>query len=95
LPHRRPYYNEAIRLDPKFVNAYLGRGNALSNKQEYDKAIADDNEAIRLDPTYALPDAGRALTLFLARREGAVDGVKTGLQRHSHSIVPGGLLVMS
>ena len=33
--------------------AYMNRGLAWSNKQEYDKAIADYTEAIRLDPKYA------------------------------------------
>ena len=46
-------YTEAIRLDPKFAEAYYNRGVAYENKGEYDKAIADYTEAIRLDPKYA------------------------------------------
>jgi formylglycine-generating enzyme required for sulfatase activity len=42
---------EAIRLDPKHVEAYHNRGVAYWNKGEYDKAIADFTEAIRLEPT--------------------------------------------
>jgi tetratricopeptide (TPR) repeat protein len=48
-------FNEAIRLDPKFENAYNNRGYAWTEKKEYDKAIADFNEAIRLDPKSAIP----------------------------------------
>jgi hypothetical protein len=47
-------FNEAIRLDPKLANAYIGRGEDWRAKQEYDKALADDNEAIRLDPKHNL-----------------------------------------
>ena len=45
-------YNEAIRLDPKYVFAYNGRGNAYQAKGEHDRAIADYSEAIRLDPKF-------------------------------------------
>ena len=46
-------YDEAIRLDPEYAEAYLNRG-ILASDGEYDKAIADFNEAIRLDPEDAL-----------------------------------------
>ncbi len=46
-------YNEAIRLDPKYADAYINRGLAWSNKKDYDKALADYNEAIRLDAKHA------------------------------------------
>ena len=37
----------------RFADAFNNRGNAWSDKNEYDKAIADYNEAIRLDPKFA------------------------------------------
>ena len=43
---------EAIRLDPKFADAYNLRGNAYAGKGERLKAIADYTEAIRLNPQY-------------------------------------------
>src|SRR5271165_1469487 len=46
-------FTEAIRLDPTFAPAYLGRGNAHSNQGNLDEAIRDYCEAIRLDPNYA------------------------------------------
>jgi tetratricopeptide (TPR) repeat protein len=43
-------YDEAIRLNPKYVDAYLKRGGAWSDKKDYDRAIKDYDEVIRLDP---------------------------------------------
>jgi tetratricopeptide (TPR) repeat protein len=46
-------YTEAIRLNPKYAEAYCMRGIAYKNKGDLDKAIADQTEAIRLKPKYA------------------------------------------
>ncbi len=46
-------YNQAITLNPNYIQAYNNRGNAWGKKGEYDRAIADFNQAIRLDPRYA------------------------------------------
>ena len=46
-------YSEAIKLDPKFVWAFIIRGDAYKAKQDYDRAIADYSEAIKLDPKNA------------------------------------------
>jgi lipoprotein NlpI len=47
-------YTEAIRLDPKFAQAYGSRGNVyLDDKGDLDRAIADYSEMIRLDPKEA------------------------------------------
>jgi tetratricopeptide (TPR) repeat protein len=43
---------EAIRLNPKYFEAYLTRGCAYDAKGDYDKAIADCSAAIRLNPVY-------------------------------------------
>ena len=42
-------FAEAIRLDPKFADAYNGRGVSLALKGELNRAINDCCEAIRLD----------------------------------------------
>jgi len=74
-------FNEAIRLDPKFASAYHSRGSVWVLKKDFDKAIADHNEAIRLDPKLALAYFNRAIAAFLARRDGAGDGMKSVLEQ--------------
>jgi cytochrome c-type biogenesis protein CcmH/NrfG len=46
-------YNEAIRIDPDYADAFYGRGNAWSEKFDDARALADYNQAIRLDPNHA------------------------------------------
>jgi len=43
-------YTQAIKLDPKFVQAYAIRGYTFSQQGRYDRAIADYTQAIKLDP---------------------------------------------
>jgi len=43
-------YNEALRLNPQFAEAYNNRGVARSDQGDLDGAIADYNEALRLNP---------------------------------------------
>jgi lipoprotein NlpI len=57
-------YNDAIRLDPQFVQAYVNRGRTWSNKADYDRALADYNEAIRLSPQDARAYLNRGVTRF-------------------------------
>ena len=42
--------DEAIRIDPRYADAYAGRGGLRIKNKEHEKALADCNEAIRLDP---------------------------------------------
>ena len=46
-------YEESIRLDPTYANAYNNRGNLRKNKGEIDRAVDDYDRAIRLDPGLA------------------------------------------
>ena len=47
-------FNQAIRLDPKFAEAYNNRGIAYGKgKGQYGQAIADYTKAIELNPKYA------------------------------------------
>lgn len=59
---------EAIRLDPKFVLAYLVRGGMLADTNELDQALADFNQAVKLDPADASVYYLRA-NVWLRRRE--------------------------
>ena len=43
-------YSEAIRLDPKLVNAYINRGLSYYRLGDRDRAFDDYTTAIRLDP---------------------------------------------
>ena len=54
-------YTEAIRLDPKHVNAYNGRGNIYRDKGDIDRALAEYAKAIQLDPNNAHAYANRGL----------------------------------
>lgn len=45
--------DEAIRLNPRFAEAFLLRGHAWFNKKEFDKAFDDYSSAIRIDPRSA------------------------------------------
>jgi tetratricopeptide (TPR) repeat protein len=46
-------YSDAIRLDPKNVEAYHERGRARHELRDYEQARADYDETLRLDPLYA------------------------------------------
>ena len=46
-------YNEAIRINPNYADAYYNRGVVYSDRGEDDRAIFDYNEAIRINPNHA------------------------------------------
>ena len=45
-------FTEAIRLCPRFTNAYFARACAYDDKGDFDLAVADCTEVIRLDPDH-------------------------------------------
>jgi len=47
------YYEEAIVLNPKNVNAWFHKGNALYQLGKYSEAIQCYNEAIKLNPNHS------------------------------------------
>ena len=47
-------YDQAIRLNPAYVDAYNNRGVVRSDRGDADGAIADYDQAIRLNPEYVL-----------------------------------------
>ena len=46
-------YDEALRLDPDYINAHSNRGLAYYNLGQHERAIQDFDEALRLDPNFA------------------------------------------
>lgn len=55
------YFNEAIKLDPKFAEAYLNRGIVFAKKARIRKALRDFKEALRLNPESAEAFHNRAV----------------------------------
>ena len=45
-------YNEAVKLNSDYVEAYFNRGIAKSNLRDFNGAIADLDRVIKLDPDY-------------------------------------------
>jgi len=62
-------FTEAIRLDPKYVPAYVNRGDIYKNKGDYDKAIADYDESIQLDPGHVPAYINRGLAYATMHRD--------------------------
>ena len=60
-------YNEAIELDPKYVEAYFNRGNAYDEKGQYKQAISDFTKAIEINPRFAEAYNNRALSSYFKR----------------------------
>ena len=58
-------YDQAIRLDPQYADAYHSLGNVSFVLEQYGRALDNYNEAIRLDPLFANSYAGRAMTYTL------------------------------
>jgi tetratricopeptide (TPR) repeat protein len=54
-------FDEALRLNPLRVMAWIKRGNARFNKGDLDEAINDFNQAIRLDPRSVIAWNNRGL----------------------------------
>ena len=54
-------YDAAIKLHPRFTDAFYNRGNAWANKGDPDRAIADYDAAIKLDPKEPAAFGGRAV----------------------------------
>ncbi|NMG22993.1 CHAT domain-containing tetratricopeptide repeat protein, partial [Brasilonema bromeliae] len=55
-------YNQAIKLDQNYAQAYNSRGISYTNKKDYDRAIADYNQAIKLEPNSAQAYIGRGVS---------------------------------
>ncbi len=47
-------YEQALRLDPNFADAYINKGIALRELKRQEEALAAYEQALRLDPNYAV-----------------------------------------
>lgn len=54
-------YNQILLIDPKNVDAYIGRGGAWADKGDYDKAIFDLTRALTIDPKNSTASYNRAV----------------------------------
>lgn len=57
-------YNQAIDLNPSFLDGYINRGLVKNELQDYEGSIEDYNKAIELDPNCALCFNNRGYTKF-------------------------------
>ncbi len=72
VPYKTPYtladYDKVIKLYPKYVNAYINRGNTKDRQGKYEEAIKDYDKAIELDPQNAIAYSNRGLMEDRQRR---------------------------
>ena len=57
-------FNDSLRMNPQFVQAYVARGKLLAELGQLDSALADLNFALRLQPTHAEGFAYRGFVLL-------------------------------
>lgn len=58
-------FSEAIKLDPKSVQAYNNRGIAYCNKGNFDQAISDFSHVIEIDPNNGKAYNNRAVAYLM------------------------------
>jgi tetratricopeptide (TPR) repeat protein len=80
-------FDEAIRLDPRNIEAYIDRGQSHRDRKQYEAAFADFDQAVRLDPLHARAYVNRGYTWYrLARHEQAIaeydEAIRLGLKAH-------------
>lgn len=60
-------FDQAIRLNPGDIEAYIDRGQSRRDRGEYDLAFADFDAAIRIDPSSARAHVNRGYTRYVMR----------------------------
>ena len=56
-------YDECLRIDPKYVDAWNNKGIALKDLRRYEEALAAYDECLRIDPGHLLARSNRDITL--------------------------------
>jgi outer membrane protein OmpA-like peptidoglycan-associated protein/tetratricopeptide (TPR) repeat protein len=93
------HLNEALKLDPKFLDVYLSRAGVYANMKDYKSSVADFETALRMDKeyseTYLLPysislaglgdftKAMDAVNKFLSDTSLNIQSIKAGNYRKS------------
>ena len=74
-------FSEAIRLDPKFSDAYVQRGQAMFKNGNADRAIADFTQALQIDPRNAGAFKARGMAmLYKGDDDGAIIDLTKAIQ---------------
>jgi tetratricopeptide (TPR) repeat protein len=72
-------YDQAIRMNPNFSNAYLGRASARSYLSDKQGAMDDLNQAIRVNPNNVRAYAERGISQIFEDRKAAEADLKKAL----------------
>ncbi|MBL1198959.1 MAG: tetratricopeptide repeat protein [Nostoc sp. GBBB01] len=75
-----PYYNQALNLNPYFLDCYFYRGISFYEIKDYEKAIRDFNTIISINPNEHKAYSNRGLALF------AINNIKEAIQDFTNSI---------
>jgi tetratricopeptide (TPR) repeat protein len=74
-------FSEAIRLDPKFAEAYLQRGHAMFKTGNVERAIADFSQALQIDPQNVAAFKARGMAmLYKGDENGAIVNLTKAIQ---------------
>lgn len=81
IQQKMAQYDEAVSLSPMNVRAYLKRGYARFEQQDYQGAIDDYSEIIRLDPNNPIGYANRGRSREkMGNKQGAISDLQVALQ---------------
>lgn len=80
--------NKAIKIDPKFADAYNRRGVAYSGMKEHDLAIADFTKALELDTKFEMALLNRGVEYMLKEDyKSAIKDFTQGIEMNSNNFL--------
>ncbi|MFN3405843.1 MAG: tetratricopeptide repeat protein [Cytophagaceae bacterium] len=77
-------FDEAIKIDPNFAEAYLFKGSIYQLMEDYDIAISLYSKAIKANPKYADAYMMRGLLLRVNNKKEACKDLKKAVDLGSH-----------
>lgn len=69
-------FNQALKINPDYAQAYHSRGNARLELKDYQGAINDFNQAIKIDPQYADAYSSRSVALIIYQTANQIEEQK-------------------